>query len=231
MTSSCSGSVFLVIVMTQNGLLSCFKSLAVCRVFVVSFFLISFHLSAILSIITIFKNQPSFLQTTMKCPYCSHTETRVIDKRDSQSQDTTRRRRECLQETCSKRFTTYEHVEMADLYVIKKNGEREKFDPEKLRRGIERACEKRPVNAEQVNELVEQVHAHLLKASLTEIKSTVIGELVMRLLEKTDKVAYIRFASVYRDFADITSFKEELDKLLHKGSEQGISTLQGGRKE
>lgn len=150
----------------------------------------------------------------MKCPYCSHQETKVLDKRDTENNAVTRRRRECLK--CEKRFTTYEHIEMVDLHIIKKEGKREQFDRQKLKAGVLKACEKRPIPVEKIDELVSQIEAELLDMDSTEITSAKLGELVMRKLKKLDKVAYIRFASVYRDFADLTEFKEELDKLLVK---------------
>ena len=152
----------------------------------------------------------------MKCPYCSSNDTKVVDKRNSPEGHSIRRRRECLHNQCSKRFTTYEHLDMLDLFVMKKDGKRETFDPEKLKRGIKRACEKRPVSTQQINEIVEGVHSRLLKNKSTEVTSTYVGELVMKLLKKIDKVAYIRFASVYREFTDLSSFKQELESLLEQ---------------
>ena len=145
----------------------------------------------------------------MRCPYCNCLQTRVTDKRDSEG--VTRRRRECL--GCGKRFTTYERVEL-ELKVIKKDGKREAFESNKLRRGLDIALEKRPLSDEEVDELLEEIEAKINKtAKGKEIKSEKIGEIVMAKLKKVDKVAYIRFASVYRDFADLDDFKEELRKL------------------
>ncbi len=147
----------------------------------------------------------------MICPYCSHEETKVMDKRETGEGDVTRRRRECLK--CSKRFTTYERVEMIDLIVVKKDGKREPYDRNKLKTGITKACEKRPIRTEIVEDTVNQIEAKLRTMKDVEIRSNVIGEQVMKKLKRMDKVAYIRFASVYRDFADIESFEKELEKL------------------
>jgi len=145
----------------------------------------------------------------MLCPYCNSSETKVTDKRDSQG--VSRRRRECLK--CGKRFTTYERVEF-DLRVIKKNGDREAFDRDKLKKGILRAFEKRPSDTEKIDEIVDEVEAKINRlAKGKEIKSSKIGEIVMAKLKKEDKIAYIRFASVYREFADLDDFKNELKGL------------------
>jgi len=150
----------------------------------------------------------------MKCPYCYSPETKVIDKRETADSGVTRRRRECLK--CGKRFNTYERVEMIDLVVIKKDGRREQYDRNKLKTGITKACEKRPVPHEKIEKIVDDVESKLRSYKKNEIRSTIIGELVMKKLEKIDKVAYIRFASVYRDFADVESFHKELKKILKK---------------
>ncbi len=145
----------------------------------------------------------------MRCPYCTAEETKVTDKRDAGS--TARRRRECLK--CEKRFTTYERVEL-DLNVIKKDGRREKFNRDKLFEGISKNLEKRPFTTQQIEQIVDDVEARVYRtAKDKDIKSTRIGEMVMDKLKKIDKVAYIRFAAVYRDFADIDEFKDELKKL------------------
>jgi len=145
----------------------------------------------------------------MKCPYCNNEETRVTDKRDIAG--ITRRRRECLK--CGKRFTTYERVEF-DLVVVKKDGRREKFNREKLKTGIEKAFEKRPISTEKIDQLTSDIEARVYRvAKGKEIKSSKIGEIVMSKLKKIDKVAYIRFASVYREFADLDDFKQELKEL------------------
>lgn len=145
----------------------------------------------------------------MQCPYCKNAETKVTDKRDQDS--LTRRRRECLK--CEKRFTTYERVEL-DLSVIKKDGKRQKFDRNKLYKGIEKNLEKRPFTTEQIDKIVEEVEANIYRiAKDKDITSSKIGDIVMNKLKKIDKVAYIRFAAVYRDFADIDDFKEEIKNL------------------
>jgi len=144
----------------------------------------------------------------MLCPYCSNDETKVTDKRDSQNE--TRRRRECLK--CSKRFTTYERIEPVEIFVIKKDGRREPFSREKMKSGIIRACEKRPVNQEQIDAAVNYLEEKL-KQQGNEVKSRFIGELIMRKLKQMDKVAYIRFASVYREFKDVSDFKKELKEV------------------
>jgi transcriptional repressor NrdR len=145
----------------------------------------------------------------MQCPYCQNEETKVIDKRDSEG--VTRRRRECLK--CEKRFTTYEKVEL-DLNVLKKDGRKEKFSVEKLRRGIDKALEKRPITSEKTDELVGEIEAKIYRvAKDKDIESNKIGEIIMDKLKKIDKVAYIRFASVYREFADLEDFKKELKEL------------------
>jgi len=148
----------------------------------------------------------------MKCPYCSHSETKVIDSRETE--DITRRRRECL--NCTKRFTTYERVESVNLVIIKKDLRREPYDRDKLKRGLIKACEKRPVSHDDIEKIVDNIESKLKSLNTTEIKSTIIGEEVMRSLKKLDKVAYIRFASVYKDFKDISDFKEELKWLKER---------------
>ena len=146
----------------------------------------------------------------MQCPYCTNEETKVVDKRETDSLEVTRRRRECLK--CEKRFTTYERVEI-DLRVIKKDGRREAFSREKVKNGMLRACEKRPVTTKQIEDAINKIEAALRSRSSDEIKSTIIGELVSKELRKLDKVAYIRFASVYKDFEDIESFATEIQQL------------------
>jgi transcriptional repressor NrdR len=146
----------------------------------------------------------------MQCPYCRHIETKVTDSRDT-GVFTIRRRRECLD--CGKRFTTYEYVEMQPLYVIKKDGRREKFDRNKIKNGILKAIEKRPVKHEQVEELLDKIEEKIRRNGSEEINSKDIGEYVMDLLKELDHVAYIRFASVYRSFTDVSSFEEEIKNL------------------
>ena len=153
----------------------------------------------------------------MKCPYCAYEENQVLDSRDSEDLSSVRRRRECLK--CGKRFTTYERVEMVDLFIIKKDGRREQFERNKLLVGIQRACEKRPISIDTIEDTVDEIEQNLRKRKTTEIPSKVIGEIVTRRLKAIDKVAYIRFASVYRAFEDVESFEKEVQNLL-KGSEK-----------
>lgn len=148
----------------------------------------------------------------MKCPFCSHTEDKVIDSRSSNEDKSVRRRRECLK--CKKRFTTYEYIEEIPLMVIKKDGRREAFDRNKIIAGILKACEKRPVSMEKVEATVDKVEKELQKSFDKEVKAQVIGELVMDHIHKIDEVAYVRFASVYRQFKDINQFMKELKDLL-----------------
>ena len=150
----------------------------------------------------------------MKCPHCFHDETKVVDKRETEDLDTTRRRRECLK--CEKRFTTYERVESLDLVVIKKDGRREAFDREKIKKGVIKACEKRPISYEQIDNFVDKLESDLRKLKTKEIQSNLIGEKIMNGLKRLDKIAYIRFASVYRSFADVTDFQKELKELIKK---------------
>ena len=146
----------------------------------------------------------------MKCPYCYSEETKVLDKRDSEEALSTRRRRECLK--CEKRFTTYERVE-TDLMVIKKDGKREKYAREKLKAGILKSIEKRPISTDQVDKMIDHIEAILRNKNSNEIPSTIIGELVMKKLKTVDKIAYIRFASVYKEFKSEEEFKKKLKKL------------------
>ena len=150
----------------------------------------------------------------MKCPYCGHEETQVIDTRETENLEATRRRRECLK--CNKRFTTYERVEEAEIIVVKKDGKRERFERQKLLNGILKACEKRPIPLDKVEKLVDEVESDLRKRDSVEVDSKVIGEIAMKKLKTLDKVAYIRFASVYREFEDLDRFEEELEKLQKK---------------
>lgn len=148
----------------------------------------------------------------MKCMYCEHPESKVIDSRPTDEGTVIRRRRECL--NCGRRFTTYEKIEQTPMLVIKKDGRREAFDPDKIRSGILRATEKRPVSIEQIDALVEQIEKSLYNTLEREVESVKIGELVMDGLKALDPVAYVRFASVYRQFTDIDTFRRELEKLL-----------------
>ncbi|OIP03413.1 transcriptional regulator NrdR [Candidatus Beckwithbacteria bacterium CG2_30_44_31] len=147
----------------------------------------------------------------MQCPFCHHNQSSVLESRDSEDNQVTRRRREC--EGCKKRFTTYERVEGPQLIVIKKDGGRENFDREKIRRGINKACEKRPVSTDLVEEIVDQVEQEMLKKKNSEVSSRLVGNAVLRQLKKMDKVAYVRFASVYLDFDDLEDFNELIKEI------------------
>lgn len=154
----------------------------------------------------------------MKCPYCNMESTKVVDSRAADDNTSIRRRRQC--ETCGKRFTTYEKVETFPLMVIKKDNTREPFDPGKIEAGIVRACHKRPVSMEQVNTLVNEVENVIFSMDTKEILSSTIGELVMDKMKSLDEVAYVRFASVYREFTDVNTFAEELITLLKAKKEK-----------
>ena len=148
----------------------------------------------------------------MKCPYCGEENTKVIDSRPAEENNAIRRRRRC--EKCNKRFTTYEKVETIPLIVIKKDDIREQYDRGKIEAGILRSCHKRPVSYEQIMSVVEDVENAIFNTEQKEVSSTLIGELVMERLKKLDQVAYVRFASVYREFKDVNTFMDELKKLL-----------------
>lgn len=148
----------------------------------------------------------------MKCPYCGEENTKVIDSRPAEENNAIRRRRQC--EKCNKRFTTYEKVETIPLIVIKKDNIREQYDRGKIEAGILRSCHKRPVSYEQIMSEVEDVENAIFNTEQKEVSSTLIGELVMERLKKLDQVAYVRFASVYREFKDVNTFMDELKKLL-----------------
>ena len=148
----------------------------------------------------------------MKCPYCSNLESKVVDSRPSDEGASIRRRRECLE--CHKRFTTYETMESLPLVVIKKDGSRQTFDKSKLLNGMIRACEKRPVSFDTLNTIAGEIEQSLQNEMEREVSSVVIGEMVMSKLKGVDEVAYVRFASVYRQFKDISTFMNELNKLL-----------------
>lgn len=150
----------------------------------------------------------------MKCPYCDFSGTKVLDSRPANENKSIRRRREC--EKCQRRFTTFEMIEETPLIVIKKDGSREEFSRDKVLRGLIRACEKRPVSVEQLEKIVSEVEQALRQTANTEVESRSIGELVMEQLYPVDEVAYVRFASVYRQFRDINMFMKELNTLLHK---------------
>ncbi|MBI4343616.1 MAG: transcriptional repressor NrdR [Candidatus Omnitrophica bacterium] len=148
----------------------------------------------------------------MKCPFCGHAEDKVVDSRASSGDASIRRRRECL--GCGKRFTTYEQIEEQTLMVIKKDGRRERFDRQKLLSGLMKACEKRPVSMEQLERLVDELEREVSQQFDREVSSREIGERVMRRLHVLDPVAYVRFASVYREFKDVEEFMKELKDLL-----------------
>jgi transcriptional repressor NrdR len=150
----------------------------------------------------------------MRCPFCSNDDTRVIDSRLVAEGGQVRRRRECS--SCSERFTTYESAELLLPKVIKQNGVREPFNGEKLRAGIQRALEKRPVSVEKIEAVVSQIEHTLQATGEREIQSLVVGELVMDHLKELDQVAYVRFASVYRDFKDLREFRDEIDRLAEE---------------
>lgn len=150
----------------------------------------------------------------MKCPYCDYFGTKVLDSRPANENKSIRRRREC--ESCQRRFTTFEMVEEAPLMVIKKDGSREEFSRDKILRGLVRACEKRPVSVERLEMIVSNVEQAIRQTAHTEVEVQAIGELVMEQLYPVDEVAYVRFASVYRQFKDINMFMKELSALLSK---------------
>ncbi|HAS16570.1 MAG: transcriptional regulator NrdR [Nitrospirae bacterium RIFCSPLOW2_12_42_9] len=148
----------------------------------------------------------------MKCPFCSHIEDKVVDSREAKEGDAIRRRRECLK--CRRRFTTYEHIEDVLPFVVKKDGRREVFDRNKILGGLKKACEKRPVAMDVLEEIVSRIEKKAQESGEKEIPSSMIGSEVMRELQNLDEVAYVRFASVYREFKDINEFMDELKDLL-----------------
>jgi transcriptional repressor NrdR len=148
----------------------------------------------------------------MKCPYCGFAQDRVVDSRESKEADSIRRRREC--EGCNKRFTTYERIDEIPYMVVKKDGRREKFDRQKVLSGLLHACEKRPVAAVNLEKIVDETEAYVVDSPERERSTSGVGELIMSRLKDIDTVAYIRFASVYRDFKDVREFKQELEELL-----------------
>mgnify|MGYP000873543047 FL=1 len=150
----------------------------------------------------------------MKCPFCGHEESKVIDSRESKKGISIRRRRECI--ACGRRFTTYEKIEEIPYMIVKKDGSRQLFDRQKLLRGLLRACEKRPIPVSKFEEIVEEVESKLQERPEKEMKASEIGEMVMARLKDLDKVAYVRFASVYREFRDVLEFKQELESLLRE---------------
>ena len=156
----------------------------------------------------------------MKCPFCGYEESKVIDSRPTDEGQRIRRRRECLE--CGKRFTTYEIIESLPIIVIKKDKSRETFNRDKLMTGILRACEKRPVSVETMDNIIDEIEIIIQNSLDREVSSEKIGELVMEKLKKVDEVAYVRFASVYRQFKDINTFMSELTKLLEKTNQEKL---------
>ena len=162
----------------------------------------------------------------MKCPFCAYLEDKVVDSRESKEGDSIRRRRECLK--CERRFTSYERIDEIPYMVIKKDGRRERFDRQKVLAGVMRACEKRPVSMGKMEQIVNQVETFVIDSPERERTSTEVGGVIMEQLKQLDKVAYIRFASVYRDFKDVNEFREELEKLLKTG-EAAAAKKQGAK--
>lgn len=150
----------------------------------------------------------------MKCPYCSATDTRVIDSRPAEDGSSIRRRRCC--DECGKRFTTYEKIETIPLIVIKKDNNREQYNRSKIEGGILRACYKRPISAEDIQRTIDKIETEIFKREEKEIPTSVIGEIVMENLKGLDEVAYVRFASIYREFKDVNTFMSEIKKILEK---------------
>jgi len=150
----------------------------------------------------------------MKCPYCGNPNTRVVDSRPGKIEFEVRRRRECP--TCDRRFTTYERVEQVPVMIVKKDNRREEFDREKVMRGIQKACEKRAISVNQIEQIVDEIERDLREGRDREVSAKVVGEKIINALKTLDDVAYVRFASVYREFKDVTDFIQELESLIHK---------------
>ena len=146
----------------------------------------------------------------MKCIYCGYKESKVVDSRATEEINSIRRRRECL--NCGKRFTTYETVETAPILVVKADGSRQPFDPSKIKKGVIKACEKRPISIEQINELVADIEKHVNSNVIGEVPSKVIGEMIIEKLKKLDEIAYVRFACVYKKFKDAEALKQFIDE-------------------
>ena len=155
---------------------------------------------------------PFTIDTSMKCPFCGHEEDKVVDSRESKEGESIRRRRECLK--CEKRFTTYERIDEIPYMVVKKDGRREKFERQKVLNGLLRACEKRPVSIGKLEQIVNEAEGFVIDSAERERKTSEVGELIMNRLRNIDKVAYVRFASVYLDFKDVNEFMAELQDLL-----------------
>ncbi len=150
----------------------------------------------------------------MKCPYCGHENSRVVDSRPAEENNAIRRRRQC--DVCKKRFTTYEKIETIPLSVIKKDGTREPYDRSKIENGVLQSCHKRPVTTEQIEACIDAIEAEIFNQDKKDVPSNVIGEIVMDKLKDLEQVAYVRFASVYREFKDVSTFMDELKKILDK---------------
>jgi transcriptional repressor NrdR len=159
----------------------------------------------------------------MRCPFCGHLEDKVVDSRESREGDSIRRRRECL--SCARRFTSYERVEEVPLVILKKDGRREPFDRQKLMKGLMLACQKRPVSLARIEDMVGDIQSRLMERPDREIRSRELGELIMDELKGLDQVAYVRFASVYRDFKDLPDFVKALEGLMHKEASTGQDPL------
>ena len=153
----------------------------------------------------------------MKCPYCGDPNTRVVDSRPGKIEFEVRRRREC--QVCGRRFTTYERVEQVPVMIVKKDSRREEFDREKVLRGIQKACEKRAISVDQIEQIVDDLEQDLREGRDREVSAKVVGEKIINALKDLDDVAYVRFASVYREFKDVTDFIQELESLIHKEHE------------
>lgn len=150
----------------------------------------------------------------MKCPFCGSLDSKVVDKRETEEHEATRRRRECL--SCGKRYTTYERLETSPITIVKKDNTREQFNREKLITGLLKACEKRPISRETIEKIADDIYGELKSAGDVEVESRKIGKLAVKKLKELDKIAYIRFASVYNDFKELEDFEKELQKLLKK---------------
>jgi len=157
----------------------------------------------------------------MRCPFCTHLEDKVVDSREAKDGDSIRRRRECIK--CGRRFTSYERIDEIPFMVIKKDGRRENFDRSKIMAGLMRACEKRPISAVQLEEIVDSVEKFVQDSSDREVPTNELGKLIMRRLKELDKVAYVRFASVYLEFEDVSEFMNEL-KILVRARDKSIKT-------
>lgn len=162
----------------------------------------------------VFSHYALHFTRSMRCPFCGHVEDKVVDSRESNEFETIRRRRECLK--CARRFTTYERIEEIPLIVVKKEGSREPFDRKKVLAGLVKACEKRPVAMDRLESLVDEIERKLTQQDQREVPSSVIGEMIMERLPSMDEVAYVRFASVYREFRDLNQFMMALKQMLSK---------------